>query len=163
MATDAQVTEKEARALAEESREKGWAKPSFCKELFLGRFRLDLIHPHPKPDAESIEKADKFLARLREYCETLDGTVIEREARIPDEYVKGLAELGCFGIKIPEEYGGLAQLRRSLQLRAALGARPQTAAAQIALASELPPGPEADELREIGRRTARELGIPWLE
>src|SRR5256885_11418985 len=107
MATDAQVTEKEARALAEESREKGWARPSFCKELSLGRFRLDLIHPHPKPDAESIEKADKFLARLREYCETLDGTVIEREARIPDEYVKGLAELGCFGIKIPEEYGGL--------------------------------------------------------
>jgi alkylation response protein AidB-like acyl-CoA dehydrogenase len=107
MGTDAQVTEKEARALAEESREKGWAKPSFCKELFLGRFRLDLIHPHPKPDAESTAKADKFLTRLREYCETLDGTVIERESRIPDEYVKGLAELGCFGIKIPEEYGGL--------------------------------------------------------
>ena len=107
MGTDAQVTEKQARALAEESREQGWAKPSFCKELFLGRFRLDLIHPHPKPDAEATEKADQFLTRLREYCETLDGTVIEREARIPDEYVKGLAELGCFGIKIPEEYGGL--------------------------------------------------------
>jgi alkylation response protein AidB-like acyl-CoA dehydrogenase len=107
MGSDAQVTEKEARALAEASRETGWAKPSFCKELFLGRFRLDLIHPHPMPDAESTKKADEFLTRLREYCETLDGTVIERESRIPDEYVKGLAELGCFGIKIPEEYGGL--------------------------------------------------------
>ena len=107
MGTEAQVTEKEARALAEESREKSWAKPSFCKELFLGRFRLDLIHPHPTPSAEATEKAEKFLTRLREYCETLDGTVIERESRIPDEYVKGLAELGCFGIKIPEEYGGL--------------------------------------------------------
>ncbi len=107
MGDGAQVTEKEARALAEESRESGWAKPSFCKELFLGRFRLDLIHPHPTPDAEATAKADQFLTRLREYCETLDGTVIEREARIPDEYVKGLAELGCFGIKIPEEYGGL--------------------------------------------------------
>src|SRR5689334_1720910 len=107
MSTDAQVTEKEARALAEESRETDWAKPSFCKELFLGRFRLDLIHPHPRPDAASTHKADEFLTRLREYCETLDGSVIEREDRIPDEYVKGLAELGCFGIKIPEEYGGL--------------------------------------------------------
>jgi hypothetical protein len=57
---------------------------------------------------------------------------------------------------------GIALLRRSLQLRAALGARPQVAAAQIALAGELPNGPEADELREIGRMTARELGIPWL-
>jgi alkylation response protein AidB-like acyl-CoA dehydrogenase len=37
----------------------------------------------------------------------MDGGVIEREARIPDEYVQGLAELGCFGIKIPVEYGGL--------------------------------------------------------
>jgi alkylation response protein AidB-like acyl-CoA dehydrogenase len=104
---DAHVTEQEARALAEASRETDWAKPSFCKELFLGRFRLDLIHPHPTPDAASTKKADEFLARLREYCETLDGTVIEREDRIPDEYVKGLADLGCFGIKIPEEYGGL--------------------------------------------------------
>jgi alkylation response protein AidB-like acyl-CoA dehydrogenase len=104
---DVHVTEKEARALAEESRETDWAKPSFCKELFLGRFRLDLIHPHPRPDAASTRKADEFLTRLREYCETLDGSVIEREDRIPDEYVKGLAERGCFGIKIPEEYGGL--------------------------------------------------------
>jgi hypothetical protein len=57
---------------------------------------------------------------------------------------------------------GIALLRRSLQLRAGLGARPQVAAAQLALAGELPPGPEPDELREIGRRTADELGIPWL-
>ncbi|HET9143873.1 hypothetical protein [Actinophytocola sp.] len=58
--------------------------------------------------------------------------------------------------------GGIALLRRSLQLRAAEGARPQVAAAQVALAGELPPGAEADELRDIGRSIARELGIPWL-
>ncbi len=120
MGSEAHVTEKEARALAEASRETEWAKPSFCKELFLGRFRLDLIHPHPKPDAASAEKGEQFLAKLREYCETLDGTVIEREDRIPDDYVKGLAELGCFGIKIPEEYGGLgltqAAYNRALML-----------------------------------------------
>jgi len=104
---DAHVSEKEARALAEASRETDWAKPSFCKELFLGRFRLDLIHPHPVPDRASAQRAEQFLTRLREYCETLDSAVIEREARIPDEYVKGFADLGCFGIKIPEEYGGL--------------------------------------------------------
>ena len=53
MAQQAQVTEEQARALAEESRESGWDKPSFAKELFLGRFPLDLIHPFPKPsDAE---------------------------------------------------------------------------------------------------------------
>ncbi|MFL6145503.1 MAG: hypothetical protein ACJ72N_27035 [Labedaea sp.] len=61
-----------------------------------------------------------------------------------------------------ERAAGIALLRRSLQLRAALGARPQVAAAQLALAGELPPGREADELREIGRSTAAELRIPWL-
>jgi alkylation response protein AidB-like acyl-CoA dehydrogenase len=107
VADQPKVTEKEARAVAEEARESGWNKPSFAKELYLGRFRLDLVHPHPQPTPEAAGKADKFLTELRAYCETLDGAVIEREARIPDEYVKGLAELGCFGVKIPEEYGGL--------------------------------------------------------
>ncbi|PRX48480.1 hypothetical protein B0I33_104297 [Prauserella shujinwangii] len=107
MADQPQVSEKEARAVAEEARESGWQKPSFAKELYLGRFRLDLVHPHPRPTAEDSARAEKFLTRLREYCETLDPAVIEREGRIPDSYVKGLAELGCFGIKIPEEYGGL--------------------------------------------------------
>ncbi len=58
---------------------------------------------------------------------------------------------------------GIALLRRSLHLRAALGARPQVAAAAATLAGELPPGPEADELRAISKDTARELGIPWLQ
>jgi alkylation response protein AidB-like acyl-CoA dehydrogenase len=107
VADQPKVTEKEARAVAEEARESGWSKPSFAKELYLGRFSLDLVHPHPRPAPEEAAKAAKFLAELRAYCETLDGTVIERESRIPDEYVKGLAELGCFGVKIPVEFGGL--------------------------------------------------------
>src|SRR3712207_5443459 len=41
------ATEKEARDVAESARESEWAGPSFVRELFLGRFRLDLIHPHP--------------------------------------------------------------------------------------------------------------------
>jgi alkylation response protein AidB-like acyl-CoA dehydrogenase len=107
MSRSVQVSEQQARQVAEEARESGWAKPSFCKELFLGRFRLDLIHPHPAPEPEAEAKAERFLTALREYCATLDGAVVEREARIPDDWVKGFAELGCFGIKIDEEYGGL--------------------------------------------------------
>ncbi|OBJ04305.1 acyl-CoA dehydrogenase [Mycobacterium alsense] len=107
MAQQAQVTEEQARALAEESRETGWDKPSFAKELFLGHFPLDLIHPFPKPPESDEARAGAFLGRLRDFLETVDGSAIEREAMIPDEYVKGLAELGCFGMKIPTEYGGL--------------------------------------------------------
>ncbi|MFI1915705.1 acyl-CoA dehydrogenase family protein [Nocardia sp. NPDC020380] len=109
MATAAKVdaTEEQARALVEESRETTWAKPSFAKEMFLGRFRLDLIHPFPQPSAADSAKIEAYLTRLRAFCETIDGQRIEAEGRIPDEYVRGLAELGCFGLKIPEEYGGI--------------------------------------------------------
>ena len=107
MAQQAQVTEEQARALAEESRESGWDKPSFAKGLFLGRFPLELIHPFPKPSDADEERIRAFLDTLRQFLDTIDGSVVERDAQIPDEYVKGLAELGCFGMKIPSEYGGL--------------------------------------------------------
>lgn len=52
--------------------------------------------------------------------------------------------------------------RRSLELRAALGARPQVAAAQATLADVLRPGPERTTLVETSQATARELQLTWL-
>ncbi|MEW2126919.1 acyl-CoA dehydrogenase family protein [Streptomyces sp. NPDC007259] len=102
------VTEREARQVAEDARERDWRKPSFAKELFLGRFRLDLIHPHPQPAGQDVRRGEEFLARLREFCETrVDSALIEREAKIPDEVVNGLKELGALGMKIDVKYGGL--------------------------------------------------------
>ncbi|MFF9899751.1 acyl-CoA dehydrogenase family protein [Streptomyces longispororuber] len=102
------VTEREAREVAEAAREQDWRKPSFAKELFLGRFRLDLIHPHPMPAAEDARRGEEFLAKLRDFCETkIDAERIEREALIPDEVVHGLKELGALGMKIDTKYGGL--------------------------------------------------------
>jgi alkylation response protein AidB-like acyl-CoA dehydrogenase len=102
------VTEREARQVAEAAREQDWRKPSFAKELFLGRFRLDLIHPHPLPDEESVQRGEEFLDKLRAFCEsTIDPARIEREARIPDEVIAGLKELGALGMKIDPKYGGL--------------------------------------------------------
>ncbi|MEV7020297.1 acyl-CoA dehydrogenase family protein [Streptomyces sp. NPDC093991] len=102
------VTEREARQVAEAAREQDWRKPSFAKELFLGRFRLDLVHPHPLPAEEDVRRGEEFLAGLRDFCETkVDGAAIEREARIPDEVINGLKELGALGMKIDTEYGGL--------------------------------------------------------
>ncbi|GLY99424.1 acyl-CoA dehydrogenase family protein [Actinoplanes sp. NBRC 103695] len=102
----ADVSEKQARQVAEAARDAEWRKPSFGKELFLGRFRLDLIDPWPAP--EPRPDADDFLARLGEYARAeIDGAAIERDARIPDEVFHGLARLGAFGMKIDREYGGL--------------------------------------------------------
>ena len=104
----AQVTESEARQVAEQARESEWALPSFGKQLFLGDFQLGLISPHPRPAEEASRRGEEFCARLLEFCATsLNGPLIEREARIPDETVRGLAALGAFGMKIPVAYGGL--------------------------------------------------------
>lgn len=102
------VTEREARQVAEAAREQDWRKPSFAKELFLGRFRLDLIHPHPLPADDDAQRGEEFLAKLRDFCETkIDAARIERDARIPDEVITGLKELGALGMKIDTKYGGL--------------------------------------------------------
>jgi alkylation response protein AidB-like acyl-CoA dehydrogenase len=103
-----QVTERQARKVAEEARESTWRRPSFGRALFTGRLRLDLVHPWPAAAPESGARAEGFLARLGDYVTAhVDGERIERDARIPDEVFAGLAELGAFGMKIDEEYGGL--------------------------------------------------------
>ncbi|WP_274562518.1 acyl-CoA dehydrogenase family protein [Streptomyces spiramyceticus] len=102
------VSEREARRVAEAAREQDWRKPSFAKELFLGRFRLDLIHPHPMPPPDDARRGEEFLAKLRVFCEAkIDSAQIEREAKIPDEVINGLKELGALGMKIDTKYGGL--------------------------------------------------------
>ncbi len=103
---DASVhTERQARKVIEANRETEWRKPSFGKELFLGRFRLDLIDP-PPADTRA-EAGVEFRDKLREYLAGVDGQQIEREARIPDEVLRDLGGLGAFGMKIDPKYGGL--------------------------------------------------------
>ncbi len=102
------VSEREARQVAEDAREQDWKLPSFGKELFLGNYRLDLIHPQPQLDAEATEKGERFLAELRAFLENeVDPLQIERDAKLPDEVVEGLKRIGAMGMKVAEEYGGL--------------------------------------------------------
>jgi hypothetical protein len=48
-------TAEEARRVAEEARETEWTAPSFLKQIFLGNFRLDLVHPFPPAPPERAE------------------------------------------------------------------------------------------------------------
>ena len=105
-------TAEEARRVAEEARETEWKAPSFLKQIFLGNFRLDLVHPFPpappkRPEFVAfLEKLDRFL------MEEVDPDAIDREGKIPPHVMARLAELGCFGMKIPREYGGLGLTQR---------------------------------------------------
>jgi alkylation response protein AidB-like acyl-CoA dehydrogenase len=102
------ASEQEAREVAEAAREKEWQAPSFVRELFEGSFRLDLVHPYPAPDPADLERARPFMERLERFLkERVDSDRIDREGKIPEDVIRGLGDIGAFGIKIPTEYGGL--------------------------------------------------------
>ena len=102
------ASEQEARDVAESAREQEWEKRSFCKQLFNGRFALDLIEDVPEMEDEEQKRSRAWLEELEHYAAVhIDGDRIDREGFVPQELLDDLADLGAFGIKIPEEYGGL--------------------------------------------------------
>ena len=117
------VSEQESMAVAEASREKQWLRPSFLKELFLGNFRLDLIHPFPLDERQSEwrpEFRQFYDAMHTMLVEDVDSVEIDRTGLYPEHVVARLRELGAFGMKIPTSYGGLgftnAEYQRIMQL-----------------------------------------------
>ena len=102
------VSEQEARQVAEAARETDWTKPSFVRELFLGKLRLDLIDPPPEPDPEEQKRAAAFMEGVKRFLETeVDAAEIERNGKVPEKVIEGLRRTGAFGMKIPREYGGI--------------------------------------------------------
>ena len=107
MANQVHVSEQEAMKVAEASRQTEWKQPSFMRELFLGNFRLDLVHPYPL-DAEDRPEFAAFYNALKEFMrEHVDSEGIDATGEYPAEVIDGLRKLGAFGMKIPKEYGGL--------------------------------------------------------
>ncbi|MEO8359663.1 MAG: acyl-CoA dehydrogenase family protein [Vicinamibacteria bacterium] len=101
------VSELEARKVAEAARETTWKHPSFVKELFLGNFRLDLIHPYPMTGDERPEFKE-YYQRFKTFLKTeVNPAEIDRTGEYPEHVLDGLRKLGAFGMKIPKEYGGL--------------------------------------------------------
>ena len=99
---------RQALEVAEAAREQTWQHPSFVGELFLGRFRDDLILPYPLQGDEDRATGDEYISRMREVLkDRIDADKIDADGEIPDEAIEALAELGAFGIKIPKEYGGV--------------------------------------------------------
>jgi alkylation response protein AidB-like acyl-CoA dehydrogenase len=102
------ATKEEAMAVAEAARETEWKLPSFGAELFKGNFRPDLIAPFPAQSDEDRKVGDEYLTRLEKVLrEKIDADEVDRTGDLPDDALQALIDLGCFGMKIPKEYGGL--------------------------------------------------------
>jgi alkylation response protein AidB-like acyl-CoA dehydrogenase len=100
--------ELQALETAEDARQKEWTQPSFVADLFMGKVNLASLNPFPEQGAEDKKIGDEYLNRLEKFMsENLDPDQVDRESEIPKNVMKGLADLGAFGLKIPKEYGGL--------------------------------------------------------
>jgi acyl-CoA dehydrogenase family protein 9 len=80
----------------------------FAKNLFFGRVKADEVFPYPTLPADKKHQSDEAAAKVRAYAEAhIDHMKIDRESRIPDEVIAGLAKLGVYQMTIPTEFGGL--------------------------------------------------------
>lgn len=101
-------SKKQSLEVAEEAREKAWQKPSFLAQLFAGKCDWDLIFPYPEQSEEDRKIGDEAVKKIEKFLkENLKPEEVDKTGIIPDHVMKGLADMGCFGMKIPKEYGGL--------------------------------------------------------
>jgi hypothetical protein len=109
--------------------------------------------------ADLLEKDEAAAASF--YAQTLVAALRDADPLL-ESYA--LRHQGGHAMESDNRETGLDLLRRSYHLRAALGARPQTAAAAAALAEVLPPeSTERDHLLQTAAATARELDLTWLK
>jgi len=77
------------------------------KSLFAGVIPEDTVMPFPEVDPSERETVSAFLDSFRAFArDHVDSAAIERDHRIPPDVIRGLADLGAFGMTIPEAYGG---------------------------------------------------------
>jgi len=98
----------EAFEVTEAAREVSGRLPSFVEELFMGTLRTDLVFPYPQQSEQDRQIGDAYLRQVEQFLrDQVDPDAIDRDGEIPPHVIEGLARLGCFGMKIPREYGGL--------------------------------------------------------
>ncbi|MBO0868218.1 MAG: hypothetical protein J2P15_06600 [Micromonosporaceae bacterium] len=144
--------------------------------------------PPPVPEGEAAAVSEDFARAADDpglagwaafWHGLLDENLHDRPERAADGYAQAAASARRRGDRLLTSYAvrhqgfqhiaagrreeGIGSLRRSLHLRASLGAVPATAAAQLALADQLPPGDERSALREAVGATAREIGLTWVQ
>ncbi len=77
------------------------------KGLFFGSIDESLIFPWPTPNAQEVDTVRLLLDGVRRFFEReVDSARIDRESRIGDEVLRGLKEIGLFGMLVPRAHGG---------------------------------------------------------
>jgi acyl-CoA dehydrogenase family protein 9 len=81
---------------------------SFMKSLFHGIIVDSLIIPYPEPLPTEVDNLRIMLDSVRKFfAQNVDAAKIDRESKVGDDVIRGLKELGLFGLLVPSEHGGI--------------------------------------------------------
>lgn len=81
---------------------------SFMKAVFHGVIEESVVFPFPEPGQNEVDNLNAMLDTVRRFfAANVDPAKIDREHAIGDSVLRGLKDLGLFGLLIPEEYGGI--------------------------------------------------------
>jgi acyl-CoA dehydrogenase family protein 9 len=81
---------------------------SFMKSLFFGVIDEGLVFPWAEAEGAEVERLHATLDTVRRYFELrVDSIEIDRAQRIPQEVLRGLKDLGAFGMAVPQSHGGM--------------------------------------------------------
>ncbi len=106
--TEKNLEKRDALEIAEDARETEYRNPSFGGKLFMGDFDPSMIFPFPEQSEADKREGDVFIEKLEKFLvQHLDPEEVDKNHSIPEEVIKGLAEMGVFALKIPKEYNGL--------------------------------------------------------
>jgi acyl-CoA dehydrogenase family protein 9 len=89
-------------------REESPVPDSFMKALFQGAITDQTVFPYPElPRAQEVALHPLLEGVRRLFATGIDPVKLDADEAIPAEVRRDLAQLGLFGLLIPEEYGGL--------------------------------------------------------
>lgn len=83
-------------------------KQSVVGSLFFGEVDESLVFPFPNFSDEQVEMAKEMTNAVDQFAkDNINAEKMDHEAKMPEEIIKGLAELGLMGLGVPEDFGGL--------------------------------------------------------
>jgi acyl-CoA dehydrogenase family protein 9 len=80
---------------------------SFAKSLYFGEVAESLVFPWPEHDPNEGDAVHALTDGIRRFCaKHVDSAEIDRNEAIPEDVIRGLSDLGLFGLLVPREHGG---------------------------------------------------------
>ena len=100
------------------SRDLKGSRSSLMGGFFYGEVDEKLAFPYPSLQGEQRVLIGEIIQGIGKFCrEEVDSKLLDETGAIPEKILRGLGELGLWGLGVPESYGGLG-LDNSLYSRA---------------------------------------------